>query len=139
MKRVIQVVKSVGLDPYHVERYPHEFSGGQRQRIGIARALVLSIRSSSFVMSPFQRSTSRSRHRFLTCCATCRQPYHLTYLFIAHNLAVVKHISDRIGVLYLGKMIEIAHRMTTGRRYIRIPRLCSRPSRCRTRPPNGSV
>ena len=105
-EKVIQVLRSVGLEPYHVERYPHEFSGGQRQRIGIARALAL---DPQFIVcdEPVSALDVSIQAQILNLLRDLQQQYHLTYLFIAHNLAVVKHISDRIGVLYLGKMMEV--------------------------------
>jgi peptide/nickel transport system ATP-binding protein len=105
--KVIQVMQSVGLEPYHVERYPHEFSGGQRQRIGIARALALDPKV-IICDEPVSALDVSIQAQILNLLRDLQQQYHLTYLFIAHNLAVVKHISDRIGVLYLGKMMEIA-------------------------------
>jgi peptide/nickel transport system ATP-binding protein len=107
--KVIEVLRAVGLEPYHVERYPHEFSGGQRQRIGIARALVLDPR---FIVcdEPVSALDVSIQAQILNLLRDLQQQYHLTYLFIAHNLAVVKHISDRIGVLYLGKMMEVARK-----------------------------
>ena len=92
------------------ERYPHELSGGQRQRVGIARALAMRARASSCATSRCRRSTCRSRRRSSTCSRSCRREFGLTYLFIAHDLAVVRHISDRVVVMYLGKVMEIADR-----------------------------
>ena len=97
----------VGLPPDARDRYPHEFSGGQRQRIGIARALALNPTSSS-ATSRCRRSTSRSRRRSSTCSRASSASSALTYLFIAHDLAVVRHISDRIAVMYLGEIVEVA-------------------------------
>ena len=106
-KRVQELMDRVGLNPEHYNRYPHEFSGGQRQRIGVARAIALEPK----VLSPTsrsRRSTSRSRRRCSTCCATCSERSGLTLIFIAHDLSVVRHMCDRVAVMYLGKVVELA-------------------------------
>ena len=103
-----ELMELVGLNPEHANRYPHEFSGGQRQRIGVARALALRPEADRAATSRCRRSTSRSRPRCSTCSRTCRSEFDLTYLFIAHDLSVVQHISDRVAVMYLGKIVEMA-------------------------------
>ena len=108
--RVREMLEVVGLNPEHYNRYPHEFSGGQRQR-DRDRASARSRRpSSSSRTSPSRRSTSRSRRRSSTCSPSCRREFGLTYLFIAHDLNVVRHVSDRIAVMYLGKIVELSAR-----------------------------
>jgi len=106
-RQVLDIMQAVGLENYHVERYPHEFSGGQRQRIGIARALVL---NPTFIVcdEPVSALDVSIQSQILNLLRDLQGQFNLTYLFIAHNLAVVKHISDRIGVLYLGKLMEVA-------------------------------
>lgn len=106
-ERVVETMKGVGLERYHIERYPHEFSGGQRQRIGIARALVL---NPSFIVcdEPVSALDVSIQSQILNLLRDLQEKHNLTYLFIAHNLSVVKHISDRIGVLYLGNLMEVA-------------------------------
>lgn len=108
-ERVQALLKTVGLNPYFVNRYPHEFSGGQRQRIGIARALAV---NPAFIVcdEPISALDVSIQAQIINLLEDLQDELDLTYLFIAHDLSVVRHISDRIAVMYLGKIAEVADR-----------------------------
>ncbi len=106
-ERVESILKVCGLDSYHYRRYPHEFSGGQRQRVGIARALVL---EPQFIVAdePISALDVSIQSQIVNLLEDLQERFGLTFLFISHDLSVVKHIADRVGVMYLGRVVEDA-------------------------------
>ncbi len=108
-ERVADLLQNVGLNPYMADRFPHEFSGGQRQRIGVARALSV---SPKFIVAdePVSALDVSIQAQIINLLEELQEQFNLTYLFIAHDLSVVRHISDRVGVMYLGHMVEVAER-----------------------------
>ena len=110
-ERVQELLQVVGLNPYFINRYPHEFSGGQRQRIGVARSLAV---NPSFIIcdEPISALDVSIQAQIINLLEELQAQFGLTYLFIAHDLSVVRHISDRVAVMYLGKIVELTDRHT---------------------------
>src|SRR5947209_19034633 len=106
-QRVQQLMELVGLSPRFLKRYPHEFSGGQRQRIGIARALAV---DPDFIVAdePISALDVSIQAQIMNLMERLQRKNNLTYLFISHDLRAIRHVSDRVAVMYLGKLVEIA-------------------------------
>lgn len=109
IERVVEIMKTCGLDPIYIRRYPHEFSGGQRQRIGIARALVL-MPKLIVCDEPVSALDVSIQSQIINLLMDLQEKYGLTYIFISHDLSVVNHMVDRVVVMYLGRIMEVANK-----------------------------